>query len=150
MSSTEPVEMSDAEMSASVLALLKDDANGLELLSGNIEMRNSILALLLSGKLDPKVANAARAIISDNDKSTLSQMKLEQDKATDQDRTALMKEFYQQLVSENGRNFDMSTVIEGEAIPVDPSKRELGSLDEEFTVQPHELIIGNDTEESVI
>lgn len=142
--------MTDAEISSSVLALLEDNAEGSALLNGNIEMRNSILALLLSGKIDPKVVNAARALIADNDKSTLSQMKLEQDKATEHDRTALMKEFYMQLVSEHGRSFDMGTIIDGEVASVDPSKRELGSFDDEFVVQPHELIMGNDTEESVI
>ncbi|AFI55413.1 hypothetical protein TSMG0130 [Halocynthia phage JM-2012] len=112
-------------------------------------MRQEVLRALLSNSLDPSIATAAKGLLADQDKAVFTKVKLENDKQADQDKTALLNELYMQLVTQGGKEFTMPP-IDGQAVEVDPSKKELmATSDDDFNFEPGEMITGNDTEDSV-
>ena len=109
-------------------------------------IREELLRSLITGGVDPQTATAAKGLLSDMDKSIFTTRRLEQDKKSDDDTNSLLNEMYQRLVADKGRTFDITPVVP----VVDASRRELSLDDNEFVVHEHELITGNDTEESIV
>lgn len=114
----------------------------------NVAMRQEMTRALLRGELDPKVATAAKGLLADNDKIVLVRNKLAQDSAIAQDQSELLQDVYRQLIKEKGKDFDLDP---NAVIDVTPEQKELvANPDEVYTFEDHELISGDDTEDSML
>lgn len=110
----------------------------------NETMKRELLNALISGALSDKESNAARALLDSMDKSLFTQQRLEQDKKADSDSNAMLMALYQQLVGNNGRNFE----LDHNNPNATSADRSLDIIEGEFSFEDDETIIGLDTENS--
>lgn len=100
---------------------------------------------------DSKLTSNVRQFIADLDKQTLTQQKLQLEREANEASNENILAVFAELTRQHGRNFtinsDGSTTA---ATPTRPANLDSIQLPtSEFDIEPGEMIIGNDTEESL-
>ena len=149
MSESEQVDQS-AVMALLNAANINDPALMLNLTQQlRVEALKTLLAHPSLLVADSKLAANVRAFAADMDKQTLTQQKLQQEKESAAATSENILNVFAELTRQHGREFTIldSTGAPTQHRPEDPSTLILPT--DEFSIVDHEMITGNDTENSI-